>query len=73
MKIYTNEFGNRTSMAAMPIYVKTFKILLLQNHLNDGLETWYVAVGTQVLPYPIPNYVPGLILILFTPRSILVT
>ena len=38
-------------MAAMPIYmVKTFKVLLLQNLLTDGLETWYVAFVTQVLP-----------------------
>ena len=28
--------------------VKTFKNLLLQNQLTDGLETWYVELGTQV-------------------------
>ena len=28
MKIYTNELGNMTNMAAMPIYVKNLKNLL---------------------------------------------
>ena len=45
MKIYINEFGHMTKMAAMPIYGKPLKILW-----TDGLETWYVASGTQVLP-----------------------
>ena len=31
MKIYTNELGHMTNMAAMPIYGKNFKNLLLQN------------------------------------------
>ena len=44
MKIYTNEFGHKTKMATMPVYmVKTFKILLLQNPWTDSLGTWYVA------------------------------
>ena len=30
--------------------VKTLKNLLLQNHLTDDLETWYVALSLQVLP-----------------------
>ena len=31
MKIYTNDFGHMTNMAAMPIYGKNLKNLLLQN------------------------------------------
>ena len=30
--------------------VKTFQNLL-QNQFTDGLETWYVALGTQVLQW----------------------
>ena len=43
MKINTNEVGHMTNMAAMPIYGKNLKNLLLQNLLTDDLETWYVA------------------------------
>ena len=32
-----------TKVAAMPIYGKNLKNLLLQNQFTDGLETWYVA------------------------------
>ena len=39
-----------TNMAAMPIYGKKRKNLLLQNQLTDDLETWYVALSMQVLP-----------------------
>ena len=31
MKIYTNELGHMTNIAAMPIYGKNLKNLLLQN------------------------------------------
>ena len=31
MKIYTNELGHMTNMAAMPIYGKNLQNLLLQN------------------------------------------
>ena len=50
MKINTNELGHMTNMAAMPIYGKKFKNLLLQNQLTDALETWYVALSMLVLP-----------------------
>ena len=43
MKINTNELCRMTNMAAMPIYGKNIKNLLLQNQLTDDLETWYVA------------------------------
>ena len=50
MKIYTNEMGHMTNMAAMPIYGKNLKNLLLQNHWTDDLETLYVALFMQDLP-----------------------
>ena len=49
MKIYTNDLGHMTNMAAMPIYGKNLKNLLLQNQCTDDLETWYVALSMQVL------------------------
>ena len=39
MKIYTNELCYMTNMAAMPIYRKNLKNLLLQNQETDDLET----------------------------------
>ena len=50
MKINTNELGHMTNMAAMPIYGKTLKNLLLQNQKTHDLETWYVALCMEVLP-----------------------
>ena len=50
MKICINELGHMTNMAAMPIYGKNFKNLLLHNQWTDDLETWYVALCMQVLP-----------------------
>ena len=48
-KVYINGPGHMTEMAAMSIYSKTFKNLLLQNHKSYDLETWHVASGTQAL------------------------
>ena len=39
MKIYTNELGHMTNMAAMPIYGKNLKNLHLQNQKTNDLET----------------------------------
>ena len=50
MRIYTNELGHMTNMAAIPIYGKTLINLLLQNQLTNDLETWYVASCMGVLP-----------------------
>ena len=50
MKIYTNELGHITNVAAMPIYGKNLKNLLLQNQWIDDLETWYMALSMRVLP-----------------------
>ena len=38
-----------TKMATMPIYGKTFKNLLLQNHKSYDLETGHVAFGSLAL------------------------
>ena len=45
-KVYINSPGHMTKMAAMPIYGKNLKNLLLQNRRADFHETWYVASGT---------------------------
>ena len=42
--------GHMTKMAAMPIYGKKLKNLLLWNQQADDLETWYAASGARVLP-----------------------
>ena len=39
-----------TQVAAMPIYGKKLKNLLLRNQKADDLETLYAALGAQVLP-----------------------
>ena len=44
--------GHMTKKAAPPIYVvKTFQNFLFQNEKSDDLETWHVALTTQVLHY----------------------
>ena len=48
-KVCSNGLGHMIKMAAMPIYGKTLKILLLRNQKADDLETWYAALGAQVL------------------------
>ena len=39
MKIYTNELGHITNMAAMPIYGKNLKKSSPEPHKTDDLET----------------------------------
>ena len=48
-KVYINGQGHMTKMAAMHIYGKNLKNLLLQNRKSYDLETWHVALGTQAL------------------------
>ena len=48
-KDYINGPGHMTKMAAMPIYGKNLKNLLLQNQKSYDLETLHVASGTQAL------------------------
>ena len=49
-KIWSNGLGHMTKMATMPIYGKNLKNHLLWNQKADDLESWYAALGTQVLP-----------------------
>ena len=49
-KICSNGPGHMTSMAAMLIYGKNLKNLLLWNQKANNLESWYAALGTQALP-----------------------
>ena len=39
-----------TNIAAMPIYGKNLKNLLLRNQKADDVESWYAASGGRVLP-----------------------
>ena len=48
-KVYSNGPGQMTKVAAMPIYSKNFKNLLLWNQKADDHETWYAASGARVL------------------------
>ena len=57
--------GHMTNMASIPIYGKNFKKLLLWNQKDDGLESWYAALGTQVLPHFVLNDDPKVDLDLF--------
>ena len=47
--MYVNGSGHMTKMAAMPIYGKTLKKLLLQNRKSNDLETLHAKLGTQAL------------------------
>ena len=49
-KVPSNGHGHMTKMAAMALYGKTLKNLLPRNQKADDLESWYAALGTQVLP-----------------------
>ena len=49
-KVCSNSPGHMTKMAAMPIYGKNLKNLLLRNQKADDPETWYAALGARVLP-----------------------
>ena len=71
-KVYINGPGHITKIAAMPIYGKTLKNLLLQNRKSNELETWHVALVTHVLQVYI-NDDPWLTLTYFTTRSNWVT
>ena len=50
MAYYMNKVSIMTKMAAMPIYGKNLKNLLLQNQKSYDLTTWHVASGSQALP-----------------------
>ena len=49
-KVSSNGPGHMTKMAAMPIYDKNLKNLLLRNQKTNDLETWYAASSARVIP-----------------------
>ena len=49
-KVCSNGLGHMTKMAAMSIYGKTLKNLLLQNQKADDPQSWNAALGARVLP-----------------------
>ena len=72
MKIYTNELGHMTNMAAMPIYGKNFtKTFFTRTNrpmtLKLCMKYWLCKYYQDC-----SNYYPGLTLTDFTPRSNLV-
>lgn len=48
--VCSNNLSHIASLTAMHIFGKPFTDLLLQNQSINGLWTWYVALGAQVLP-----------------------
>ena len=48
-KVYTNGQGHMTDMAAMSLYFKNLKNILVCNQKADDLQCWYAASSTQVL------------------------
>ena len=48
-RLYIYGLGHMTKMAAMLMYGKNLKNLLLQNQKSYDLETWHVPFGTQAL------------------------
>ena len=49
-KVCSKGLGRMTKMAAMTIYGKNLKNLLLRNQKADDLMIWYAALGARVLP-----------------------
>ena len=46
---FSNGPGHMTNVAAMPMYGKNLKKLLLWNQTADDFESWYLALDTKVL------------------------
>ena len=69
-KVYSNDPGHITKMVAMPIYGKNLNNLP-RNRRADDIESWYAALGAQVLQI-YTNDDPGLTLTYLTARSNLV-
>ena len=44
-------YGPLIKMAAMPIYSKSLKSLLLQDQESLKAESWYIALATQGLSH----------------------
>ena len=69
LPICSNGSAPSNKMAAMPIYGKTLKNLLLQN--QKSFESWYIASRTQSIP-SFSNDDPRLTFDLFTAGQICV-
>ena len=67
-KVCSNGPGHMIKIAAMLIYVKNLKNLLLRKQKADDLEIWFASSGARVLP-SCSNDDPGLTLTYFTGRS----
>ena len=69
MKIYTNELGHMTNIAAMPIYGKNLKKIFFSR--TNRPMTLKLSMKHCLCKYyqSCSNYDPGLILTNFTPRS----
>ena len=48
--VCSNGPGRITKMAAMPIYGKNLKNLLIWKQKANDLDTWYATLGARVLP-----------------------
>ena len=70
MKIYTNELGHMTNMAAMPIYVKNLKKIPFPRS-NEPMTLKLGMSHCLCNSYQdCSNYDPGVTLTYFTSRSI---
>ena len=49
-KVCSNSPGHMASIAAIPMYGKNLKKLILWNQKANDLERWYIAAGPPVLP-----------------------
>ena len=55
-KNYTTGLGHMTNITATPIYFKTFKILVLQNKLRDGLEHFKTVNIVEMVTFGRPRF-----------------
>ena len=68
-KVCSNGPGHMTKMAAMPIYGKILKNLLLRNQKADDLESWYATLGVKYYQFYSSNG-PELTLAYFMAKQI---
>ena len=64
-KVCSKGPGHMTKMAAMPMYDKSLKNLLLRNQKADDLETWYGAFGVDLFLRRCVNAISGKIRTLY--------
>ena len=73
MKIYTNELGHMTNMAAIPIYGKNLKKKIFSRTNTPMILKLSMLHCVWEYYQSCSNYDPGVTLSHFTPRSNLVT